>query len=505
LVLTVLFAYRLPRWYSLVPNYQSLFQTTNESSSAFEILKFSEPEKPWSHFPQNWNFVEPRYTEEIVLKFSTPKDLSYLGRKPSLGDLARNWESVFGAKWLSEKLVFEKNLPLFEYETQEKWELLKGLLHSHTQESDGQGTWLEALNVAKNDARLDFFAITDHPEYWLGNEQKTYDKLLFEIKNFQAQQKNTEDSNFSFIAIPGFEYSHPLFGHFVVLFSDTVATAFSHKTLHEFYKWLVRSNGIAIFAHPGYHKQRGKWDFHEFSFPENFSNEEIKILKQKVVGIETIHKNLFQPFLKGYSQKIPYLWEAMGFGWRPAVFASQDNHRKNWGVQDSSRTFVKKRESQTLKDAIINRQSVSSMNENLVVSSFFTLCGKRYVFGSLIPNVCKNSVGKLEFRMLDTNKNLPLQRLELWSAGQKIWDKVFFSLPKKIENVFWNNIPSDKRKIPKDKKLSQGILKFAYEWDVKISMPLLNVQSLELKIVQSDNGYEIVTHFSPFYFSSQND
>src|SRR5262245_17376069 len=88
-----------------------------------------------------------------------------------------------------------------------------GNLHAHTDASDGMGSLEEAVRYARDTAKVDFFAVTDHD--YLLNPHK-YQRLL----DLAASQTTTR-----FLVLPGFEWSSLEYGHVVVLGSRRLTDA----------------------------------------------------------------------------------------------------------------------------------------------------------------------------------------------------------------------------------------------------------------------------------------
>ena len=197
-----------------------------------------------------------------------------------------------------------------------------GTLHSHTAASDGKGSVEDAYRYAREKAHLDFFAVTDHPEYWLLQDREAYTHQ----KQVAAASERPD-----FIPLVGFEYSHPSLGHYVVLNSEGVHQGFDGN-LQTFYEWLKRpeqTNALVIFAHPGFHDYRFAYEFKHFRFDP--------ALKAKFVGLEVIHWSEYLRYFRGYFGVIPYIDEAIRQGWWVGAAASQDVHYGNWGTRDPSR------------------------------------------------------------------------------------------------------------------------------------------------------------------------
>lgn len=201
-----------------------------------------------------------------------------------------------------------------------------GTLHAHTEASDGQGSVAAAYRYARDVAGLDFFAVTDHPEYWLFREHDHFAK-----QQAAARAATTP----TFIGMTGFEYSSTLFGHYIVLNTQHIHNAFEDLSLAGFYQWLAKPEqyaALVIFAHPGFHEYRKSLEFEHFAFDPQVSD--------RLIGIETIHWDGHLRLLKGYGGELPYIDEALGAGWHLAPLGSEDVHYANWGTRDANRVAV---------------------------------------------------------------------------------------------------------------------------------------------------------------------
>ncbi|MGL5750090.1 MAG: PHP domain-containing protein, partial [Paraclostridium sp.] len=136
-----------------------------------------------------------------------------------------------------------------------------GLLHSHTSNSDGSGTYEDAYYTAKFHANLDFLAITDH-----SNMFDNYDLATIAdgsaSKKWSNLFKSSKDYNTpgNFLALKGFEMTYPYnqyddsIGHINVFntngFVSTLDEYYKDNLKH-FYKILSKEDYcIAQFNHP---------------------------------------------------------------------------------------------------------------------------------------------------------------------------------------------------------------------------------------------------------------
>jgi hypothetical protein len=100
--------------------------------------------------------------------------------------------------------------------------LVWGDLHGHSQMSDGTGTPDDYFSYARDIARLDVIALTDH-DHWSVRPLDEYPKLAESI--LQSALKFHEPGRF--VTIPGYEWTNWLHGHRHVLYFDDQAPIFS--------------------------------------------------------------------------------------------------------------------------------------------------------------------------------------------------------------------------------------------------------------------------------------
>lgn len=214
-----------------------------------------------------------------------------------------------------------------------------GNLHSHSGVSDGNGTQQEAFTWARDVAGYDFYVITDHAEYISPREWRE-----------TGDQADIFNEKGRFVAMRGFEWSHPLAGHINVYNTSSYTNIFLTPDLFRFYNWLDNHNGLAQFNHPG----REPLTFQNFRFDESvFDN---------FFAMETGNKdagNLNGEYLAYYPQ-------ALSKGWCLAPTSNQDNHTLS---SNSHRTAVIATELSRggLIDAMKNRRIYSTDDPNIQV------------------------------------------------------------------------------------------------------------------------------------------
>ncbi len=227
------------------------------------------------------------------------------------------------------QLTAAKAVPVEPYE---EYQVYFGYLHAHSELSDGQGTALEAYQFARDQGKLDFFALTDHGELlisWPWSKNKKWDQLKAAAAATYAPG--------TFATLWGFEWSNPLLGHINIINTDDFTNCIANFGVGDIYRWLAkRPQGFGQFNHPGdYDLIQSEFDHFEIINPQ---------VVPQLVGIETWNGS--QPFDKyfyggSYSgNRYSYLDAANQAGWRLGALGSQDNHQKDWGTKNRFRTAV---------------------------------------------------------------------------------------------------------------------------------------------------------------------
>ncbi len=308
-----------------------------------------------------------------------------------------------------------------------------GTLHSHTGWSDGAATPQDAFAFASNQGGLDFLAVTDHPEFWFFNPERTWGQLK-EI----AVMAETPD----FVALPGFEYSSPIFGHYIVLGSAGVCSAVKCSTLEDFYQWLQlpeNHEALVAFAHPQVQRDNAtKFEFREMEF--------IPGLKRQMFGVEVIHWSGHDRFLFGFSGSQPFIDEALAKGWQPGALGSQDNHGLNWGLPNSRiGVLAKSLNRSNLMEALRARRFYATSSRDLELSFDVALPGQPWMqMGSAIAtartsrNIVKSpnkaTAVATRLRLFEPDEfNVP-RRIEWILDGRIVGRQDFEGLPNELSN-----------------------------------------------------------------------
>ena len=204
-------------------------------------------------------------------------------------------------------------------------------LHNHTRMSDGRGD-PRRLFASLREAGLDVAAITDHANLAspLGRPGRvplasTLHGISGEDWQLARELADAGDEHGRFVAIRGFEWSHPLLGHVNVWDSPgfTYPRWPGARDMRRFWDWMqtdTAGEALASFNHPG---GRGTvLRFAGFSFQE--------ALRPRLVGLEMFNKTddyLLEVDAGGVSPLV----QCLAAGWRPGLIGVTDEHGSDWG------------------------------------------------------------------------------------------------------------------------------------------------------------------------------
>jgi hypothetical protein len=174
-------------------------------------------------------------------------------------------------------------------------------LHAHTDYSDGRGLPREAYVYARDSARIDVLALTDHTHYLNSGTYGQEREIAAEL---------TEPGRF--VALAGQEFgSLNAFGHFSIYDADSLCPV-STSDLTRFYQWIASLHEPVQFNHPSL------GNFNDFVYN-----------RQADVYATTLE------VVNGSGQYTPEneasFVLALQNGWHVAPVANQDNHNRKWG------------------------------------------------------------------------------------------------------------------------------------------------------------------------------
>ncbi len=253
----------------------------------------------------------------------------------------------------------QEDMKSLSFEVQEnrgEYQVYHGYFHAHTSFSDGSGTPDEAYTMVRDQANMDFFAVTDHSEML----------LLWPWENKWEELKATADkyhADNKFVTLYGFEWSSPIYGHINVLNTPDLTNCIDKIEVKDICKWIAkRPEIISRFNHPGRDKFGVEFDHFKLQ-PNNI---------KQMVALEMFSKKTgIQSFLsKGYFGKTHFLNEANQKGWKLGVVGGQDNHDKNWGTRNDFNVGVWATEltRQGIVEAYRARRTFATEDRNLSLS-----------------------------------------------------------------------------------------------------------------------------------------
>lgn len=273
-----------------------------------------------------------------------------------------------------------------------EYNLYYGYLHAHTSYSDGEGLPEEAYAMVRDEAKLDFFSVTDHGillHIWPWEQQ--WEK----IKEVAAQF----NEDHVFVALHGFEWSSPLLGHINVIHSQEFTDCLRSFYMEDIYQWISeRPEVIGRFNHPG------EYDYLRVEF-DHFALRTYAI--KQMVGIE-VHNGgdgvAHYYNLKGYFGEYNYLDEANQIGWMVGAVGGEDNHDKDWGFKSGYvvGAWATELTREGILDAYRERRTFASEDGNLGLS--FTI-----------------DDAQMGSRLTPGNKHL---KISLWDGDGETFSKV---------------------------------------------------------------------------------
>lgn len=247
-------------------------------------------------------------------------------------------------------------------------------LHNHTRFSDGRGQAADAFASLRSNG-LDVAALTDHANFASGVGRPGGVPLAGWLNGIDreawkqtAELADLADEPGRFVAIRGFEWSHPLLGHVNVWGSpDFLAPTPSHDMRH-LYDWLEgpgADDALASFNHPG---SRGTvLRFGGFSFRQ--------ALTRRVVGLEMFNKRDDYLFAGVDDGARSPLVECLSRGWRPGLIGVTDEHGKDWGgPEGKGRTglFVRELTRDAVREALLARRTFATRLRGLRLAAVLT-------------------------------------------------------------------------------------------------------------------------------------
>ncbi|WP_052339898.1 choice-of-anchor I family protein [Gorillibacterium massiliense] len=212
-----------------------------------------------------------------------------------------------------------------------------GQLHGHTIQSDGSGTLEDAYKYARDVAKLDFFALTDHSNYFDTTAAPVdYDASKTNAKWQQGIAAAAAAATADFVPFYAYEMTWaggP--GHINTFATDGFVSRNNPKyasgvtAMKNYYDLLKTIPGsIGQFNHPG----PTFGDFNGFSNYDPELNKHMTLIEvgngEGAVGSG------------GYFRSYESYNNALDKGWHLAPTNNQDNHKGLWGMANTARTAI---------------------------------------------------------------------------------------------------------------------------------------------------------------------
>ncbi len=237
----------------------------------------------------------------------------------------------------------------------ESMQVFFGNLHSHTSYSDGKGTPEQAFSHARDVAKLDFLAVTEHNHLLGGNVSSSETKTAL-YKGPPASAMRPTADRFTvpgkFIAIAGQEYSSMSKGNHVNLLDLPEVITLKNGEFDELLPWLDAnrdSSGnppIMQLNHPALGSPFPpfpalRWrDFGRDDFGSE--GEWVKRMGAASSLIEVLNG---EPPAGSTDRRAPQVMENyyvrfLQLGFHLAPTGNQDNHQENWGTATEVRAAI---------------------------------------------------------------------------------------------------------------------------------------------------------------------
>ena len=287
-----------------------------------------------------------------------------------------------------------------------------GQLHSHTNISDGRGSIEDAYKYAKEEAGVDFLAVTDHSNSLDNDKESSMEdgSKSPEWVNAHEVAKKYTDTNFLGVYAYEMTWSNGT-GHintfntkgFESRNKEEYKAADALQTYYEKLKEFPVS--LSQWNHPG----NTFGDFNDFALYDPQIDSLITLIE--VGNGEGAIRG------SGYFPSYEYYVRALDKGWHVAPTNNQDNHKGKWGNANTARTVIlaNSLNEENLYDALRNMRTYSTEDENLNI--IYTLNDE--IMGSILSDKPKTVNIKVDISDPDNEK---IGKVSIISNGGKVVD-----------------------------------------------------------------------------------
>ena len=316
----------------------------------------------------------------------------------------------------------------FTEKVSESYNIYFGQLHSHTNYSDGIGTPDDAYSHAKDTAKVDFLAVTDHSNSFdkASSASMGNGSVSTEWINGHAIADKYTDS--TFVGIYGYEMTwNNGTGHINSFNTPGFETRDNQiyknaDGLQQYYNVLKQfPDSISQFNHPG-------TTFGDFN---NFANYDPEI--DKLITLIEVGNGEGKVGSSMYFPSYDYYTRALDKGWHLSPTNNQDNHLGNWGDSNTARTVVlaDSLTRDSIYDAMRNMRTYATEDNDLRIK--YTLNGE------VMGTVMDQKPGAVDIKVdLEDPDNEALGKVSVISDGGRVVasktlatskDTVEFNLP----------------------------------------------------------------------------
>ena len=207
--------------------------------------------------------------------------------------------------------------------------LYKGEIHAHTADSDGEKTVKDAYAYARDVAKLDYFAVTDH--------SNSFSDAIYQGMHLPNADSYNEPGTFA--ALYGYEQTYNIktgyYGHLNTINRDSLTK--NTLSLNQYYNLMLQEeNAVVMFNHPGY-----TWgNFLEYDLYSAEIDEVLNLAEIKSTSAANYEYAL-----------------ALTKGWHISPVYNEDNHDPNWGTANEHVGYV-------LAPALTRQNVIDAFNKN---------------------------------------------------------------------------------------------------------------------------------------------
>lgn len=256
-----------------------------------------------------------------------------------------------------------------------------GNLHSHTGYSDGQQTPVDAFVYARDEASLDFLAVTDHMEQISSDEW--------------TQTRAAADAitvNGVFVGIAGYEWGSPYYGHCNVFNEVEMPSVLTYTNWSGFRDWLDdHPVAFAQFNHPGDEDYFNNW--YDFEYKGPATDYAFPLIE-----------------FQNIQQADDWYELALNNGWHLSPVWNQDNHQADWGNKNNGRAAIwsTSLSRAALFEAIRAGRTFATMDKNASVwieSDFNEMGSETHRYGNMPFRIMLNDIDSEVWSTIELRSN----------------------------------------------------------------------------------------------------